>query len=143
MEERKIGDVPLVTLTQKSADYVDEYQRGTVAFNRGWGNYSFHTVEITAPITIVECNFAQAKPETPAIKISGEGEVKFIDCNLTNVLLDPKWILEGCCTVQSWIVREDDGLGNLSDTRQVICTHPDHLTEETKIPPRDAILSKV
>jgi hypothetical protein len=121
---------------------MSDYKRGTVEFDENWTNYSFHHVIIKAPIVIRECNFAQAVPETDSIDVIGNGEVKFIDCNLSNVVIDPKWIIENCCTVQSWIVEELTEDGDLTQTRRFICKHPDELTEELKIPPKEAILGE-
>ena len=69
-------------------------------------------------------NFSQATPRTPGILVIGSGPITLIECNLTNVELDPAWTLIRCATVQSWLI-VDAVEGH---TRLWLAEHPDRLS---------------
>ena len=122
--DRRVDEWPPVCADCRPADYAHDLDRGTVAYLPEWRNYSFHRVRIPAQTVIRECNFTQAVPNTTAITVLGAPfRVTFIDCNLGNVRVHPDWILEGCNTVQSWIVVDAEG----NEDRQWIARHPDDL----------------
>jgi len=81
-------------------DFVDELDRGTVAYTTEKRNYCFHKVEIPDATVLEYCNFRQAKPETDSIK--GENLV-FRYCDLKNVTIHPSWILDCCLALHEKI----------------------------------------
>lgn len=140
---------PLVTRNEKPADYDNDLDRGTVEYREGWKNYSFHKVRIPGGTIVTGCNFAQAKPRTDCIEVTGVGVVTFRECNLSNVELTARMVSEKCLTAQSWIVEEDveaqDDKGQpvtvKQETRRVIADHPSKVSK-TEAPPSDAIVRK-
>ena len=92
-------------LTPAKNDYEGDYDRGTVHFNSEKGynswlkedvliarNYGHHKVIIPDDTIIKEVNFTQRNPHTDAI----EGKnLTFIECNLSNVEVDPTWTIIG------------------------------------------------
>jgi hypothetical protein len=78
-------------------DYNNHYDRGSVAHTPKCRNYCFHKIVIPDGSTIKETNFTQLKPNTNSI--SGKN-ITFIGCNLTNIALDPSWVIKGCVTQQ-------------------------------------------
>jgi len=89
-------------LTPVKNDYVDKNDRGTVEFNPSKGinmfgrevftasNYSKHKIVIPDGTSMHNINFSQKNPFTDAI--TGKN-LTFFECNLTNVVKDPTWIL--------------------------------------------------
>lgn len=117
------GKVHIEAVPAKN-DYVDDYHRGTVSFVTDMGNkfnpaalkmrnYSFHNVIIPDGTEVANCNFTQKEPHTHAI--TGKN-LKFKECNLCNVEIDPSWIMEGCLTVHSRY--RVDGLDNVHEVER-------------------------
>lgn len=119
------------------ADYDNDLSRGTVDFDSTWLNYSFTKVNIPRNTIVEECNFTQVSPLTEAIH--GDYEITFNACNMCNVALNSKWILNNCLTVQSWIIADPE---TGKESREFVCAHPNELTEEMKIPPDNAVLAR-
>jgi len=98
----ELGRKIFVGMLPYKNDYVDRYDRGTVKFNFEKGhrfdgeeaykvqNYSLHKVIIPDGTTIKGMNFSQKVAHTNSI--TGDN-LTFIDCNLTNVELNPTWTL--------------------------------------------------
>src|SRR3990167_9167589 len=82
-------------------DYKDELDRGTVDYDPKWQNYSYHKVKIPSGTVVKDCNFAQKFKNTNCITITRGTDVTFIGFNLVNVVVDSKWILQGCNNTQS------------------------------------------
>lgn len=78
-------------------DYNNDFDRGTVEYTSRCRNYSFHKVVIPDNTVIYDTNFTQRTPFTEAI--IGDN-LKFINCNLTNIKIDNSWILEGSGNAQ-------------------------------------------
>lgn len=125
---RREEEFPLCSYFTRPTDYAHDLKRGEVKFTPDWKNYSFHTVIIEPKTEIRGYNFAQATPNTVAILC--DGELKLIECNLSNVALDARWELEGCLTSQSWIVKNEKG----EEDRQFICAHPSELKDNEQEP---------
>lgn len=119
--KRKITGGNLISnlLTPAKYDYVDDFDRGSVYFTselRNDGtpenrNYSYHKVIIPDGEIIINCNFTQKEPDTDCIT---GGNLTFRSCNLKNVKIDGKWILEDCSTgnfKRKLISQEDLGEG--------------------------------
>lgn len=87
-----------VRMTPALNDYKEEFDRGTVRFNpdiRQNGqlqerNYSYTKVVIANGTTVMGVNFSQKTPGTNAI--TGEN-LTFVNCQLTNVAVNPTWKL--------------------------------------------------
>lgn len=136
---RRDGELPCTAFT-RPADYEHDLKRGELKFMPGWFNYSLHTVTIPDGSEVRECNFTQCAPGTPAI--TGR-DLKFVDCNLTNCIVDPSWQLERCNTAQAWLVQVDDGNGGVREKRQYICAHSDELKDQKDMqPPVNAVLAR-
>lgn len=77
-------------LKLKKNDYNGHYDRGTVEYDEDdeVRNFCFHKVSIPDNTTVRNKNFSQKNPNTEAI--AGKN-LTFINCNLTNVLIDPTW----------------------------------------------------
>lgn len=118
---RREGEFPICAAEVRPADYDNDLKRGTVEYQPDWRNYSNHVVHIPAGTVVLGCNFMQAAPNTQGI--TSDGPITLIECNLTNVKLDPSWVLEKCNTAQAWLVDE----GGIDLKRKWICAHPDQL----------------
>lgn len=129
---RRPGELPICGAQVRPNDYANELRRGTVEYVAGWNNYSNHATVLEPGSEVRGCNFAQPLPDTAAIVC--DGALTLIGCNLVNVRLDPRWIVEGCNTAQSWLV--DEGEGRL--TRQYICAHPGLLSGK-ETPPANVV----
>ncbi len=142
---RNIGDRPLCCKDARPGDYAHDLARGTVDHVADWHSYSFHRVNIPAGAVISGRNFCQIVPSTEAIIVVGLPDVMtFVDCNLVNCALHAGWIVQGCNTSQSWLVKTGvDENGNDIEERQWLCSHPDQLTPAMLIPPASAITSRV
>ena len=90
-------DVKLIfkELVPAKNDYTDAYDRGTVKYTEKNRNYSFCKVIIPEGTTVRDCNFTQRISGTEAIQ--GE-DLIFIDCNLVNCIVNPKWTVIDCNT---------------------------------------------
>jgi hypothetical protein len=94
-------------------DYKNDFDRGTVEYTPKCRNYSFHKVVILDGTIIRETNFTQKEPYT--IAIQGK-DLTFINCNLTNNIIDPTWIVNGKhierTTQLKFIKKSETDLGN-------------------------------
>lgn len=97
-EEKEVVNLSLHTgqhfiqkrLTAAKNDYINNKNAGTVEFNPINKNYSYHKVIIPDGTTLIGINFTQDQPHTEAI--FGK-DLIFVDCNITNVEVDPTWEL--------------------------------------------------
>lgn len=132
------NEKPIISLTARPSDYDNDLKRGSVHIHENLKNYSFCTVTIPDGSTIENQNFTQVQPDTDCI--IGEN-ITFIDCNLSNVRINPSWTLQDCNTAQFWLVEEEIE-GKMKNVTQFICSHPSELPEsDTKIP-ANVIISK-
>ena len=142
MRVREVGEFPPVVGGYCPSDYVHLSSRGTIEYSSSWKNYSYHTVTISAGITLSGCNFSQLMPATPCISIEGTGTLTFVECNMSNVALDPLWVLEDCNTSQSWVVTLTDPDTNEEyESNDYICSHPDDLPDPLT-PPSNAVTTR-
>lgn len=129
---------PIIKPTVRPPDYLHDLKRGTIDIRWEYMNYSFCNVVIPDDSTVIHNNFSQIQPDTDCI--AGEN-LTFIDCNLSNVRINPSWTLKGCNTSQFWLVAEDNK-GEIVEVTQFVCSHPSELTTELLKPPVNAILER-
>lgn len=128
--ERRENEFPPVAKEVRPIDYVHEMARGTIEYNEKWKNYSFHNVIIPDKTVLRDCNFSQAIPKTDCII---GNNLEFIDCNMTNVLIDPTWKTTFCNNSQVWFKNDED----TTFVTQLIATSSD--TEVIFVKPNDAV----
>jgi hypothetical protein len=107
-------------------DYKHDFDRGTVEHTHKARNYSFHKVIIPDGTTILETNFCQKEPHTPAI----EGKyLTFINCNLVNVATDPTWTMQGSnnCQIKRIKKSEEDAVDDkgakVEGRKKIVISH--------------------
>lgn len=132
------NEKPTLTPAVRPGDYDNDLKRGGVSFYNGFFNYSFCNVTIPDGATLTDCNFTQIQPDTDCI--TGEN-LTLIDCNLSNVKINPSWTLTDCNTSQFWLV-EEEVEGKTKEVTQFLCSHPSELPNvESKIP-ANAVLAR-
>lgn len=132
--DRRVGEFPPVMATVRPADYVDDFNRGTVEFDAGWKNYCFHQVTFAPGDTPVECNFSQAAPDTPVA--TPATRVAIADCNMTNCAAHAKLDVQRSNRAQAWFIK--DPVLNVITGVQAITDSPDKLTG-LEIAPANAV----
>jgi len=108
----------LKDLTPTKNDYIDENNKGSVAFvadksldfagkyRMSISNYSRHKVVIPDGSIVEDANFSQKEPFTEAV--FGKN-ITFKNCNLVNVKIDASWIIQDSNTAQVLNEIEDVG----------------------------------
>lgn len=132
------GEKPILTPTVRPTDYNNDLKRGGVKSDPEVKNYSFCNVEFADGSTIVGHNFTQIQPDTDCIV--GEN-LTLIDCNLSNVRLNPSWTTVDCNTAQFWLV-EEDVEGKVKEVVQFLCSHPSELPNVESKVPATAVLAR-
>lgn len=142
---RRAGEWPPVCNLIRPVDYEHDLDRGTLDYDPAWRNYSFHKVLIPARTIVRNCNLSQAVPNTICIMAPLLAVITFVECNLCNVRLRAAWVLQGCCTVQSWIVArtatDASGKDVVIEDREWIAAHPGDLPA-ILTPPANAVTSR-
>lgn len=129
---------PILTPTVRPTDYGNDLKRGSVKANSEVKNYSFCNVEFSDGSTVIGHNFTQIQPDTDCIV--GEN-LTLIDCNLSNVRLNPSWTTIDCNTAQFWLVEEETE-GKVKEVTQFLCAHPSELPNVESKVPATAVLAR-
>lgn len=134
----RANEKPILTPTARPTDYNNDLKRGGVQINPEVKNYSFCDVEIPDGTTLSGHNFTQIQPDTDCI--TGEN-LTLIDCNLSNVKINPSWTTTDCNTSQFWLVEEEIE-GETKEVAQFLCSHPSELPNVESKVPTNAVLAR-